>query len=151
MINAAVPAALRRRAARIIANALDAAAGPDWNADVAVEVRLADAPLTVRRPDVIVYRADAVHTIPIRAHHLLCVVELVSRASHLTGRIVGVHRYVQAGIRHYWRIEWSATGTLVACSYVLDPVAGVYQEESVCNGVIDVTTPFPVTIDLTRL
>jgi Uma2 family endonuclease len=142
---------MRRRTARIIANALDAAGGSSWNADVAVEVRLTDAPLTVRRPDIVVYRADAINARPIRAQHLLCVVELVSYSSQLTGRIVGVHRYVQAGIRHYWRIEWSATGAPVACTYVLDPATGAYQEEAVCSGIVHVTTPFPVTIDLTQL
>jgi len=118
---------------------------------VAVEIRLTDAPLTVRRPDVVVYRADAINTSPIRAQHVLCVIELVSRASQATGRIVGVHRYVRAGISHYWRIEWSATGVPVACTYVLDPASQAYHEEAICNGVVHVTEPFPVTIDLTRV
>jgi hypothetical protein len=151
VVTAAVPSALRRRVARLIANALDAAGGSEWNADLAVEVRLTDAPLTIRQPDVIVYRADAMYAKPIRAQHLLCVVELVSHTSQLTGRIVGVHRYVRAGIPHYWRIEWSATGSPVACTYILDPESGAYQEQDVCTGVIHVTTPFPVTIDLTHL
>ena len=34
------------RPARILANALDTAAGPDWNADTDVDVRLQDVPLT---------------------------------------------------------------------------------------------------------
>jgi hypothetical protein len=34
------------RLARILANALDAAAGPDWNADTDFDVRLQDVPLT---------------------------------------------------------------------------------------------------------
>ncbi|WP_083819670.1 Uma2 family endonuclease [Pseudofrankia inefficax] len=151
VVTAAVASTQRRRTARIIANALDTAGGTDWNADVAVEVRLTDAPLTLRRPDVVVYRADAVALTPMRAQHVLCVVELVSRASQATGRIVGVHRYVRAGIRHYWRIEWSATGVPVACTYVLDPVSQAYREEAICNGIVHVTEPFPVTIDLTRI
>jgi hypothetical protein len=43
------------------------------HADVAVEVRLTDAPLTIRRPDVIVCRADAIHARPIRAQHLVTI------------------------------------------------------------------------------
>jgi hypothetical protein len=135
----------------VVANALDAAGGIEWNADVAVEIRLADARLTVRRPDVVVYRADAVTITPVRPDNVLCVVELVSRASRATGRIVGVHRYLRAGISHYWRIEWSATGTPIACVYVVDRAAEVYREADICTGIVHVTAPFPVTIDLTRI
>jgi hypothetical protein len=42
------------RLARILANALDSAAGPDWNADTDFDVRLQDVPLTNRRPDAVV-------------------------------------------------------------------------------------------------
>ena len=54
------PSASKRnnRLARILANALDAAAGPEWNADTGFDVRLQDVPLTNRRPDVVIYRAD---------------------------------------------------------------------------------------------
>ncbi|MBL7498173.1 Uma2 family endonuclease [Frankia sp. CNm7] len=151
VVTAAVASTRRRRAARLMANALDLAGGPDWNADVAVEVRLTDAPLTIRRPDVVVYRADALDATPMHAEHVLCVVELVSRGSQATGRIVGVHRYAQAGIGHYWRVEWSATGIPIACTYVLDPASKVYREHAVCAGVVHVTEPFPVTINLTQL
>src|SRR6266700_2901599 len=56
------PSASKRhnRLARILANAFDAAAGPDWNADTDFDVRLQDVPLTNRRPDVVVYRADTI-------------------------------------------------------------------------------------------
>lgn len=54
------------RLARILANALDAAAGPDWNADTDFDVRLQDVPLTNRRPDVIVYRAETIDLTPTR-------------------------------------------------------------------------------------
>jgi hypothetical protein len=50
--------------ARIVANALDAAAGPDWNADTDFDVRLQDVPLTNRRPDVVVYCADTIDITP---------------------------------------------------------------------------------------
>lgn len=151
MVTAAVASARRRRMARHIANALDAAGGPEWNADVAVEICLTEAPLTIRRPDVVVYRADALDTAPMHADRVLCVVELVSSSSQATGRIVGVHRYAQAGIGHYWRIEWSATGVPVACAYDLDPASQIYQEHAVRGGLVHVTTPFPVTINLTQL
>lgn len=74
------PSASKRhnRLARVLANALDAAAGPDWNADTDFNVRLQDVPLTNRRPDVIVYRADTIDITPTRPEHVLLAAEIVS-------------------------------------------------------------------------
>jgi Putative restriction endonuclease len=68
------PSASKRhnRLARVLANALDAAAGPDWNADTDFDVRLQDVPLTNRRPDVVAYRADTIDITPTRPEHVLC-------------------------------------------------------------------------------
>lgn len=78
MIVLSPSAAVRHnRLARILANALDAAAGPDWNADTDFDVRLQDVPLTNRRPDVVVYRADALYVAPIRPGSVLLVSEVV--------------------------------------------------------------------------
>ncbi len=56
----------RNRLARILANALDAAAGPDWNVDTDFDVRLQEVPLTNRGPDVIAYRAETIDLTPRR-------------------------------------------------------------------------------------
>lgn len=76
------PSASKRhnRLARVLANALDTAAGPEWNADTDFDVRLQDVPLTNRRPDVVVYRADTIDVSPTRPEHVLLVVEVVSPA-----------------------------------------------------------------------
>jgi hypothetical protein len=42
------PSKRHNRMARLLANALDAAGGPDWNADTGVDVRLQDVPLNSR-------------------------------------------------------------------------------------------------------
>ncbi|RDL09012.1 Uma2 family endonuclease [Streptomyces sp. HB202] len=101
------PSASKRhnRLARILANALDAAAGPDWNADTDFDVRLQDVPLTNRRADVIVYRAETIDLTPTRPEHVLLVVEVVSPGSETTDRIVKVDQYAKAGIPFYWRVE----------------------------------------------
>ncbi|MEO3785395.1 Uma2 family endonuclease [Actinocorallia sp. B10E7] len=65
------------RLARMLANSLEGAAGPDWNADTDFDVRLQDAPLTNRRPDVVVYRADTLDATPTRPEHVLLVAEVV--------------------------------------------------------------------------
>ncbi|WP_063728118.1 Uma2 family endonuclease [Streptomyces sp. RTd22] len=136
------------RLARILANALEAAAGPDWNADTNLDVRLQDVPLTNRRPDVVVYRAETIDITPTRPEHVLLVAEVVSPDSETTDRIVKVDQYAKAGIAFYRRIEQAATGVPLVYTYVLDPASRAYREGDVCTGVVKAAAPFPVEIDL---
>ncbi|GAA2719732.1 Uma2 family endonuclease [Actinocorallia aurantiaca] len=144
------PSASKRhnRLARILANALEAAAGPDWNADTDFDVRLQDVPLTNRRPDVVVYRADTLDVTPTRPEHVLLVAEVVSPGSETTDRTVKTEQYAKAGIAFYWRVEQAVTGVPLVYTYVLDPAVGVYREADVFTGVVKVVAPFPVEIDL---
>lgn len=138
----------RNRLARILANALDAAVGPDWNADTDFDVRLQDVPLTNRRPDVVVYRADTIDLTPTRPEHVLLVVEVVSPGSETTDRIVKVDQYAKAGIAFNWRIEQAANGVPLIYTYILDPATGSYRTGDMLTGAVDVSAPFPVEIDL---
>ncbi|CAO5151348.1 Uma2 family endonuclease [Frankia sp. AiPs1] len=147
------PSASKRhnRLVKILAVALEAAAGPDWNADFDFDVRLQDVPLTNRRPDVVVYRADTIDIMPARPEHILLVVEVVSPGSETTDRIVKAEQYARAGISYYWRVEQPPAGVPVVHTHVLDPAAGAYRSGEVFTGVIDAVAPFPVKIDITRL
>lgn len=136
------------RLARILANALDAAAGPGWNADTDFDVRLQDVPLTNRRPDVTVYRTETIDLTPTRPEHVLLVVEVVSPGSVTTDRIVKVDQYAKAGIPFYWRIEQAATGVPIIYTYVLDPATKAYRDGEMFTGVIKAAAPFSVTVDL---
>ncbi|WP_241268345.1 Uma2 family endonuclease [Streptomyces chrestomyceticus] len=136
------------RLARVLANALDAAAGPDWNADTDFDVRLQDVPLTNRRPDVTVYRAETIDLTPTRPDHVLLVVEVVSPGSETTDRVVKVNQYAKAGIPFYWRVEQAATGVPVIYTYVLDPATRAYRDGEMFTGVIKAAAPFSVTVDL---
>ncbi|MEV5599253.1 Uma2 family endonuclease [Streptomyces sp. NPDC052496] len=144
------PSAPKRhnRLARILANALDAAAGPDWNADTGFDVRLQDVPLTNRRPDVVVYRSETLDLTPTRPEHVLLVAEVVSPGSETTDRIVKVDQYAKAGIPFYWRIEQTVTGVPLICTYVLDPATRAYRDGEMFTGVVKAAAPFPVTVDL---
>jgi len=144
------PSASKRhnRLARILANALDAAAGPDWNADTDFDVRLQDVPLTNRRSDVIVYRANTIDLTPTRPEHVLLVVEVVSPGSETTDRIVKVDQYAKAGIPFYWRVEQAATGIPIVYTYVLDPATKAYRDGEMFTGAIKAAAPFSVTVDL---
>jgi Uma2 family endonuclease len=147
------PSASKRhnRLARILANALEEAAGPEWNADTDFDVRLQDAPLTNRRPDVVVYRADTIDVTPTRPEHVLLVAEIVSPGSETTDRIVKVQQYAAVGIAFYWRIEQAATGVPLVYTYVLDPATRTYRTGEMFTGVVNVAAPFPVEIDLGRI
>ncbi|MCX5200205.1 Uma2 family endonuclease [Streptomyces sp. NBC_00237] len=146
------PSASKRhdRLARLLANALDAAAGSDWNADTDFDVRLQDVPLTNRRPDVVVYRADTIDVTPTRPEHVLLVVEVVSPGPETTDRIVKTDQYAKAGIAFYWRVEQAVTGAPMLYAYVLDPATGTYRDGGVFSGLVTVAAPFPVEIDLGR-
>ncbi|MFD9820241.1 Uma2 family endonuclease [Streptomyces violascens] len=147
------PSASKRhnRLARILANALEAAAGPDWNADTDFDVRPQDVPLTNRRADVVVYRADTIDVTPTRPEHVLLVVEVVSPGSETTDRIVKVDQYARSGIAFYWRIEQAATGVPLVYTYVLDPATKTYRDGDMFTGVVKVSAPFPVEIDLGQI
>ncbi|MEU7048180.1 Uma2 family endonuclease [Streptomyces eurythermus] len=146
------PSASKRhsRLARVLANALDAA-GPGWNAGTGLDVRLRDVPLTNRRPDVVVYRADTIDVTPTRPEHVLLVAEVVSPGSETTDRIVKVDQYAKAGTGFYWRIGQAATGVPLVCTYVLDPATKTYRDGDVHTGVVKIAAPFPGEIDLSRV
>jgi Uma2 family endonuclease len=147
------PSASKRhnRLAKILAVALEAAAGPDWNADFDFDVRLQDVPLTNRRPDVAVYRADTIDIMPARPEHILLVVEVVSPGSETTDRIVKAEQYAKAGIAYYWRVEQPPAGVPAVHTYVLDPASKTYRAGNIFTGIVDTIAPFPAKIDLTRL
>jgi len=139
------------RLARILANALDAAAGPDWNADTDFDVRLQDVPLTNRRPDVVVYRADTIDITPTRPEHVLLVAEIVSPGSETTDRVVKLDQYARSGIAFYWRVELTPAGIPMVYSYLLDSASRRYRDGDVFTGFVKATVPFPVKIDLSDL
>jgi Uma2 family endonuclease len=147
------PSASKRhnRMARLLANALDVAAGPDWNADTDFDVRLQDVPLNNRRPDVTVYRADSIDVTPTRPEHVLLVVEVVSPGSETTDRIVKADQYAKAGIQFYWRVEQAANGALLLYTYVLDPVIRRYRGGEVFTDVVRLAAPFLFEIDLRQI
>jgi Uma2 family endonuclease len=147
------PSASKRhnRLARVLANALDSAGGRDWNADTDFDVRLQDVPLTSRRPDIVVYRADTIDISPTRPGHVLLAVEIVSPGSETTDRVVKLDQYARAGIPFYWRVELTATSIPVVYTYLLDSASRRYRDNEVYTGFVTATVPFPVEVDLSAL
>ena len=147
------PSAPKRhnRLARLLANALDGVAGPTWNADTGFDVRLGDLPLSNRRPDVTVYRAETIDVAPTRPEHVRLVVEVVSPGSETTDRIVKADQYAKADIQFYWRVEQLVTGAPVVYTYVLDAATSRYRDGEVFTGVVKMTSPFAVEVDLGQI
>jgi Uma2 family endonuclease len=91
----------------------------------------------VARPDPPRYEAAAV----------VLAVEIVSPGSGLTDRVTKRIQYAEAGIAHYWIIDLdppvSLTGHLL--------VDGDYEVTVDGVGVVDVTSPAPLHIDLDGL
>jgi Uma2 family endonuclease len=139
------------RLARLLANSLDSAAGPDWNADTDFDVRLQDVPLNNRRPDVTVYRAETIDVNPTRPEHVLLVVEVVSPGSETTDRIVKAEQYARAGIQFYWRVEQAANGAPLVYTYVLDPATCRYRESEAFTGVVKMAVPFSIEVALGQI
>ncbi len=136
------------RLARVLANALDAAAGPEWNADTHFDVRLQDVPLPNLRPDVVVYRAAKIDIAPTRPEHVLLAVEIVSPGSETTDRVVKLNQYASAGIPFYWRVELTLTHIPVVYTYLLDSASRRYRDGDVFTGLVKATVPFPIEADL---
>jgi Uma2 family endonuclease len=145
------PSKRHNRLARLMANALDAAAGPDWNADTDFDVRLQDVPLNNRRPDVTVYRAATIDVAPTRPDHVLLVVEVVSPGSETTDRLVKADQYARAGIQFYWRVEQAPTDPPLVYTYILDPATGRYRDGEIFTGVVKLTVPFAIEIHLGQI
>lgn len=142
------PTKRHNRLVRRIANALETAAGDQWNADVDFDVRLQDVPLVNRRPDVTVYRADTIDLSPTRPEHVLMVVEVVSPGSETTDRVVKLEQYAAAGIQFYWIVEQRDGEQTVVYTYTRDAVTGHYGDATVHHGRVLVTDPFAVDVQL---
>jgi Uma2 family endonuclease len=82
---------------------------------------------------------------------VLLVVEVVSPGSETTDRIVKADQYARAGIPFYWRVEQAATGAPLVYTYVLDPASGRYRDSEIFTGVVKLTVPFSVEVDLGQI
>lgn len=68
------------------------------------DLRLENAPLHHRKPDVIVYRCVQRGELP-HARDALLVIEIVSPSSRVRDKIDKLGEYAEAGVPHYWVVE----------------------------------------------
>jgi Uma2 family endonuclease len=121
--------------------------------DVDLELAPAEAPGTVRRPDLIVVPLEARKRVRteggvIRASEVLVVMEVLSPGSRRTDHVHKRGEYADAGIPHYWIIDTTEPVSLLACH-----LAGEfgYADAGSVTGTFSATEPFPVEIDLGAL
>ncbi|MEV6829800.1 Uma2 family endonuclease [Amycolatopsis sp. NPDC051102] len=135
--------------ARRLANALEAACGPEFEVSTDVDLRLRDVPLLNRRPDIVVYDSSLPDDFVLRAEHCVLVVELMSPGSVTADRIDKPGEYAAGGIQHFWRVENTDDPEKVRLfCYQLDPTTGTYAPAAVHDGPFAVTDPFAVNIDM---
>jgi hypothetical protein len=77
-------------------------------------------------------------------------VEVVSPDSELRDREIKPRKYAQAGIPHFWRVEMRGDRPVVHV-YELDPATRSYALTGIHHDKLDLTVPFPLTVDLTAV
>lgn len=74
-----------------------------------------------------------------------------SRTYRYATRIVKADQCARAGIQFYWRVEQAATGAPIVYTYVLDAATCRYRDGEVFTGVVKLTAPFSVEVDLGQI
>jgi Uma2 family endonuclease len=105
---------------------------------------------TVRVPDVIVLPTAVAERNPTRvaAHDVLVAVEIVSPGTKTTDRVTKLAEYAEAGIPGYWIVDLDPLAVTMTAQLLVD---GVYEVIAEDEGVLRLSTPIEVTIDLPRL
>ncbi|MFY7064303.1 Uma2 family endonuclease [Nocardiopsis changdeensis] len=107
-------------------------------------------------PDVLVYRdsgepaKERRRRTHVRPEDVLLVVEIVSPESRYRDHMIKPYRYADAGIPHFWRVE-DEDGTTAIHVYELDETTKSYVPITIARGTLEITRPFPMTIDVQGL
>ncbi|MBN6051435.1 Uma2 family endonuclease, partial [Nonomuraea sp. RK-328] len=122
-----------------------------------VDLRLRDIPLSIRRPDVVLYRClDRDRGERLRADHVLLAVEIVSPGSETQDTTDKLGEYAKAGIPHYWIVRLDRTGVSLIERYRLDPATRLYKHTGTfMKDELDetplVSNPIPLVLDWAEL
>ena len=121
-----------------------------WETTLDVDVLLVAAfPPLVRRPDLVVTRVDVLDAGLKRftAADVMLAIEVVSPGSVRVDRMHKLAEYAEAGIPHYWIVDIEDAPRLEAFTLV----DGTYEKVAEGGGVVQLSHPAPVTIDLDQL
>ncbi|WP_037076600.1 Uma2 family endonuclease [Pseudonocardia spinosispora] len=121
--------------------------------DVDLELAGPDEPGFVRRPDLVVVRAEA-RGKAYRPGVLLCAsdvvlaIEICSPESRRTDHLVKRAEYADAGIPRYWIVDIGDQVSITACHH---PGSFGYADSGLTVGTFATTDPFDLQLDLARL
>jgi hypothetical protein len=82
---------------------------------------------------------------------VLLVVEVVSPGSETTDRIVKADQYAEAGIAFTGGLSRPSLAFRWCTRMSFDPATGAYRDVDVFTGVVKVSAPFPIEIDLGQI
>lgn len=126
-----------------------------YETNTEVDVLLWEVPATARKPDAVLHRC-----LPrfqqLSARQVLIVVEVVSRHSMRRDRAHKMGDYADAGIPHYWLVEFDEVGMLSLDRYALVGDGQGYtkigtSQRDMGADAVNVTSPFPIRIDWDQL
>lgn len=120
--------------------------------DLDLQLAPPDGPGTVRKPDILVLARSVADRLASedgypRANAALLVVEIVSRGSQRTDKVIKRAEYADAGIPHYWIVELEPSVQLTACRLE----NGTYVDNGPAVGTYSTAEPFPLRLDLAAL
>ncbi|KAA2264003.1 Uma2 family endonuclease [Solihabitans fulvus] len=81
---------------------------------------------------------------------VLLAVEVISPESEHRDRTVKLRKYAEAGIAHYWLVE-DENDRPVVHVYELDVPTSSYVPVAIVRGMLELTVPFPLRLDLDAL
>lgn len=106
-------------------------------------------------PDITVVRAEAVRRgeqTYYQVRDVILAVEVVSPESEARDYDTKPHKYANAGIPHFWRVEMTNTDArAVVHVFELDEEKRAYQSTGFHHNQLKVSVPFTVDIDLTEI
>ncbi|KAF0848826.1 Uma2 family endonuclease [Nocardia caishijiensis] len=155
--------ARHQKVASRLSNAIEESAVEEMrsNGDTCIEtntetsVLLWEMPPTARIPDVVVNRClDDFDQLT--ADRVLIVVEVVSPGSGRRDRIHKMADYADAGIPHYWIVEFDKVGAVSIERYALEIRKRAYTHVETTHRdghglAVDITAPFRILIDWSQL
>lgn len=140
-----------RRVINALDRTLDAQApeGIEVNSEMTVRLDKYNRP----EPDVIASTAsippDATQY---EAEDIVLAVEVVSPESAHRDKAVKPHKYAEAGIRHFWRVEDEDGNASTAIHvYELDDMTRTYVPTGIFRDTLKVDLPFPIELDVQKL
>jgi len=120
LIAAPPPGEAHDHAVVVLALLLDESLPDEWRALAGAEVLVADDPLTVRCPDVVVVSRALVEADPDRApvSEVKLVVEVTVDGTARTDRVTKFSEYAEAGIPQYWIVDLAGPPVIAAFTLV---------------------------------